>query len=232
MEILPMTKLSDTQLVILGAAAQRADLSVMPLPDSLKLKGGALTKVMDALRNRGMIRVLDTDGGPERVVITSEGMAAIGVEQEDDQAPAGATEPDTAPTSADGGAPAVEAPAPSAETDSVAAPAKRKASRKAKAKSAPAASEPEAAPGQATGKPTPRAGTKQAKMIEMLKRPEGATVEQIAAATGWQHHTIRGAISGALKKKLGLTVEATRTREVRPNKSGAKGSATTYRIVE
>ena len=62
-------------------------------------------------------------------------------------------------------------------------------------------------------------------MIELLKRPEGATVEQIAAATGWQHHTIRGAISGALKKKLGLTVEATRTREVGPNKTGAKGSA-------
>ena len=67
-------------------------------------------------------------------------------------------------------------------------------------------------------------------MIEMLKRPEGATVEQIAAATGWQHHTIRGAISGALKKKLGLTVEATRTREVGPNKTGAKGSTTVYRI--
>ena len=67
-------------------------------------------------------------------------------------------------------------------------------------------------------------------MIEMLKRPEGATVEQIAAATGWQHHTIRGAISGALKKKLGLTVEATRTREVGPNKTGAKGSSTVYRI--
>ena len=67
-------------------------------------------------------------------------------------------------------------------------------------------------------------------MIELLKRPEGATVEQIAAATGWQHHTIRGAISGALKKKLGLTVEATRTREVGPHKTGAKGSATLYRI--
>ena len=68
-------------------------------------------------------------------------------------------------------------------------------------------------------------------MIELLKRPEGATVEQIAAATGWQHHTIRGAISGALKKKLGLNVEATRTREVGPNKIGAKGSSTVYRIV-
>jgi Protein of unknown function (DUF3489) len=43
-------------------------------------------------------------------------------------------------------------------------------------------------------------------MIELLKRPEGATVEQIAEATGWQHHTIRGAISGALKKKVGLSM--------------------------
>jgi hypothetical protein len=66
-------------------------------------------------------------------------------------------------------------------------------------------------------------------MIDLLKRPEGATVEQIAAATGWQHHTVRGAISGALKKKLGLIVEATRIREVGPNKTGAKGS-TIYRI--
>jgi Protein of unknown function (DUF3489) len=107
-------------------------------------------------------------------------------------------------------------PEPAAET---AAPAKRKA--KAKAKPAKVAS---------TEKPTPRAGTKQAQMIELLKRPEGATVEQIAAATGWQHHTIRGAISGALKKKLGLNVEATRTREVGPNKTGAKGSSTVYRI--
>jgi hypothetical protein len=99
-----MTKLSDTQLVILGAAAQRADLSVLPLPDSLKLKGGALNKVMDSLRKRGLIRVIGADGGPQRAVITSEGMAAIGVEQEDDEALAGATKPDEAPTSADTGA--------------------------------------------------------------------------------------------------------------------------------
>jgi hypothetical protein len=97
----------------------------------------------------------------------------------------------------------------------------------------PAPTAAEAAPeAPAAARPTPRAGTKQAQMIEMLKRPEGATVEQIAAATGWQHHTIRGAISGALKKKLGLAIEATRTREVGPNQTGAKGSSTVYRIVE
>ena len=218
----PMTRLSDTQLVILSAAAQRADLSVLPLPDGLTLKGGALNKVMDSLRNRGLIRVLGGDGGPERVVITSEGMAAIGLEADDDEAPTAAH---TAPTSAGADSPA-EAPAPASEANGATKRAKAGPARgkgKKATKTAPAAGEP-------TAKPTPRAGTKQAQMIEMLKRPEGATVEQIAAATGWQHHTIRGAISGALKKKLGLTVEATRTREVGPNKTGAKGSSTVYRI--
>ena len=110
-----------------------------------------------------------------------------------------------------------------------AAEAPAAAKRKAKAKPASKTAKPaKAAPAD---KPTPRTGTKQALLIELLKRPEGATVEQIAQATGWQHHTIRGAISGALKKKLGLTVEASRTREVGPNKSGAKGSITVYRIV-
>ena len=52
----------------------------------------------------------------------------------------------------------------------------------------------------------PRAGTKQAKLIEMLRAEGGATIDEIVAATGWQSHTVRGAMSGALKKKLGLTV--------------------------
>jgi hypothetical protein len=219
-----MTRLSDTQLVILSAAAQREDLSVLPLPDSLTLKGGALNKVMDSLRNRSLIRVLGGDGGPERVVITSEGMAAIGVEADDDEAPTAA---DTAPTSAEPVS-AADAPAPAGEANGATKRAKAgRAKRKANAEPAARGSEGDAQP---TAKPTPRAGTKQAQMIEMLKRPEGATVEQIAATTGWQHHTIRGAISGALKKKLGLTVEATRSREVGPNKAGAKGSSTVYRI--
>ncbi len=40
----------------------------------------------------------------------------------------------------------------------------------------------------------------------MLKRPEGATIEQIVEATGWQSHRVRGAMAGALKKRLGLAI--------------------------
>ena len=52
----------------------------------------------------------------------------------------------------------------------------------------------------------PREGTKQALLIEMLKRPSGATIDEIVTATGWQSHSARGAMAGALKKKLGLTI--------------------------
>ena len=48
--------------------------------------------------------------------------------------------------------------------------------------------------------------TKQQIMIDLLRRPGGASIEEIAAATGWQSHTVRGAMSGALKKKLGLEI--------------------------
>ena len=53
---------------------------------------------------------------------------------------------------------------------------------------------------------TAREGTKQALLIEMLRAGNGATIAEIVAATGWQPHTVRGAIAGALKKKLGLDV--------------------------
>jgi hypothetical protein len=58
--------------------------------------------------------------------------------------------------------------------------------------------------------PTPRSGTKQAMLIAMLQAPEGATMDDITVATQWQAHTARGAMSGALGKKLGLTVTSTK----------------------
>jgi hypothetical protein len=137
--------------------------------------------------------------------------------------------PEGGPEAQDGGPTGQEPQALTEPAHAAEAPAAAK--RKAKA-ARPKAAKP-AKPGKAApaDRPTPRAGTKQARMIELLRRPEGATVQQIAAATGWQQHTVRGAISGALKKKLRLTVEATRTREVGPNRTGAKGSSTIYRIL-
>jgi hypothetical protein len=201
----PMTKLSDTQAVILSAASQRDDGAVLPLPETLKIRGGAVDKVLGSLRAKGLIDHLGTRRGdnPPPLRITRAGVEAIGVEPEDE------------------GERAADVPAPVTKVDG-ATPAKK--SKRAKGR-APADTRPAIDAAR-----TPRAGTKQGLMIELLRRPEGATVEQIAAATGWQHHTIRGAISGALKKKLGLTIETIRTRKVGPSKTGAKGSGTVYRI--
>jgi hypothetical protein len=66
-----------------------------------------------------------------------------------------------------------------------------------------------------------RQGTKQALLIDLLKRKSGASIDEIVAATGWQAHSVRGAISGALKKKLGLAVDS----------KAVEGRGRVYRIV-
>ena len=60
-----------------------------------------------------------------------------------------------------------------------------------------------------------RDDTKQAQLIAMLHRKQGATIAQIVAATGWQPHTVRGAFAGALKKKLGLIVTSEKVEGTR-----------------
>ena len=76
--------------------------------------------------------------------------------------------------------------------------AKKKATRTKKAKPKSAAKTERA----------PRTDSKQSKLIAMLQRPEGATIAEVVEALQWQAHTVRGAIAGALKKKLGLKVES------------------------
>lgn len=58
--------------------------------------------------------------------------------------------------------------------------------------------------------PRTRDNSKQAQVIAMLKRPEGATIAQICAATGWQAHTVRGTFAGAFKKKLALEITSSK----------------------
>jgi hypothetical protein len=69
-------------------------------------------------------------------------------------------------------------------------------------------------------KPRTRESSKQAEVIRMLQRPEGATIAQICEATGWQAHTVRGTFAGALKKKLGLTITSDK----------AQGAQRVYRV--
>ena len=73
---------------------------------------------------------------------------------------------------------------------------------------------------RADTKPRTRENSKQATVIQMLQRPEGATVQQICQTTGWQAHTVRGTFAGAFKKKLGLTIVSDK----------AQGGERVYRI--
>jgi hypothetical protein len=155
-----MTRLTDTQLLILTAAAQGHDGNVLPLPGSLR--GGAAAKVVGALLSRGLVaeQVTDSvakadpalntfwrnddDGRAVLLRITAEGLAAIGVDV-----------PDSAPETA-GGAP-TEAEANDAPADV----------------------------STASTTPKTREGTKQAELIAMLRK--GATIGGMVAAFGIRH---------------------------------------------
>jgi hypothetical protein len=82
-----------------------------------------------------------------------------------------------------------------------------------------------------TGSRPPRTDTKQAAVLALLRRPEGASGPQMIEATGWAPHTVRGFLAGLAKKDITVAV-LDRVRQVGPGKEGAKGSYTVYRIAE
>jgi hypothetical protein len=91
----------------------------------------------------------------------------------------------------------------------------------------------EPTPAERTAGPQkPREGTKQQQVLDMLRRPEGATVAQIAEVTGWQAHTVRGFFAGVKKRQGIAVVVAERVRQVGPAKDGARGSYAICRIAE
>jgi hypothetical protein len=178
-----MPKLTDTQLVILSAAAQHQDRAVLPLPKSLKVPKAAATTVLKSLLKIGLVAERPAavngphwrkskDGGGRALAITEDGLQAIGAEV---NLKTSTQSPSTKP------------------------PPKQRSRRAARK---PSGSSPKGR----ISPPAVRPGTKQALLIDLLKRKKGATIEKIVAATGWQPHSVRGAISGTLKKKLGLAV--------------------------
>ncbi|HXF54056.1 MAG TPA: DUF3489 domain-containing protein [Hyphomicrobiaceae bacterium] len=183
--------LSDPQLVVLSAACQRPDANVYPLP--LKLPGGAAAKVLASLLKKGLIEEVEAKRedtvwrehrtrGRLTLRATPDAYEVLGIAAADLQRVAKDASAATASTgkNAEAGGPGGKALSP------------RQTRKKNEAKE----------------KKTlhARADSKQAKLIEMLKRREGATIEEIVTAFDWQAHTVRGAIAGALKRKLGLNV--------------------------
>ena len=179
----PVTaKLSDAQLVILSAAAQRPDGSLLPLPKSLARKGAAQNRVMvEILCKRKLAEEKRTDHGapewrrdkeghPLGLFITKSGLLALGINESEESSPS-------------------QAPASMPRQRKTAAKLRSKARKTSTAKS-----KERAAPSQ----------SKQEAVIKMLRRKSGVTIDDIVAETGWQRHSVRGFFSGLIKKKLKL----------------------------
>ncbi len=272
-----MTKLSDSQRVILSAAAQH-EMGLARTPKTLPaaarnavfrslIKNNLLTEINAPREHVGLGWRQDEDGTWIVARITDEGLRAIGIDPNEGDAVA-----DTAPTVAPAAepatqdAPAIEAAQPAPLTEEIAlldqALAARTATPRTSLRDAAAAvlaawddeanratdmitaldvpmealrtllaGKPARAPRDANAPRKPREGTKQEQVLAMLRRPEGATVAQIAEATGWNSNTVRGFLAG-LKKKGHAVEVLERIRQVGPNKTGAKGSFTIYALTE
>jgi hypothetical protein len=187
-----MPKLTHTQLITLSTAAAQKD-GAAPVP--AKMNKIAASKLGSALVAQKLVRESrskpgmpvwwkDEDGRSVSLIITRAGRAAIGIEDETN-----ISKPEIAGDST---------PVRSHAEHS------QKKQRTGSRRSSPAAIEPEILRQSAVG----RIGSKKALVISMLSQGEGATVEALAAATGWLHHTTRAVLSGL--RKRGYRIERRR----------------------
>jgi hypothetical protein len=179
-------KLTDTQLVILSAAAQRKDRCLVAPPT---LKGGAAQRVANKLISSGLVKEVKakTDdpvwrrdqesGAPYALKLTAAGAKAIVADE--------GAEPENADN--EGGALHSQLAVPS-EMAAQVAPS--------------AAMEPVAA-----GPSAPRSGSKLARVIELLQRDHGATIDELIDATDWLAHTTRAALTGLRKRGYAVVID-------------------------
>lgn len=174
-----MTKiqLSDTQAVILSAACAREGGLLLPVTASLK--GGAVNMVLNSLIKKELAEEIPAELG----------------------APVWREGEDGTPLTLRATPAAYEALGIVGDTGADTGPEEEPATDMADQEETP----PTVADSANTPRKT-RQGTKQEALIDMLRQPEGASIAEIAGEFGWAPHTVRGAIAGALKKKLGLSV--------------------------
>ncbi len=179
-----MTQLSDTQAVILSAACAREGGFLLPI--TAALKGGAVKMVLTSLIKKELAEEIPAEPGTP-------------VWREDE---------DGNPLTLRAAPAAYKALGIVRETGADTAPEEEQATDMAD-QPEPPVTEADSSPDEAEEVPRvrkTREGSKQEALIAMLKRPEGASIAEITTEFGWQPHTVRGAIAGALKKKLGLEV--------------------------
>jgi Protein of unknown function (DUF3489) len=188
-------KLSDTQLLILCSASQRTDHTAL-LPANLK--GSAAKKVVDRLLNEKLLQELRAkddmpvwrrgdDNRPYSLRITKAGLRAIEVEDaaeaSDKNGTAGPDEVAIADVSTE--AKSVERP--------------NRAKRSGRRKTAAVSTKAPKAPSD-RAKPN----SKQDRIVALLQRPKGATLDVLVKETQWQKHSVRGFLAGTVRKKLKL----------------------------
>lgn len=178
-----MTNITEAQRALLTHAAAEPE-GIIDAPDDEKLRRSLIKK--------GLAMSLPVEGGVSRLIITDAGRAAVAITTKTDE---GRGQPVPEPERE-----------PPATADAVADEGADTASDDDLAGDQPAPSE---APAPEAGQRS--AGGKLGKLVELLQRSSGATLEEMVAATGWRAHSVRGAMSGSLKKKLGLTIDSAKT---------------------